>query len=184
VNRRKLLQSTVGVTALGLTTSTVSARDEGELPNENLSVSNISKGEVPAGDWLHHQFGWVEFCKSAEENARRAEEWIDSTELLDVSIGGESIENPNQYYATEAVPMPPRIDRGEDARWVPFSYYTPPKAPGEYTFSYRLKLTDHFLAVDGGPEGDRCSENGLMREGNVREARTSYVVKPSKGRKR
>jgi len=79
VNRRKLLQSTVGVTALGLTTSTVSARDEGELPNENLSVSNISKGEVPAGDWLHHQFGWVEFCKSAEENARRAEEWIDST---------------------------------------------------------------------------------------------------------
>jgi hypothetical protein len=172
------------VTALGLTTTTVAARDEGELPNGNVSTSPVNpffRKEVPTGDWVHHRFGWVESCKDPATNARRAADYLDVTDIT-VHINGERIENPEQYYADSAEPFPPGEDADTtDARWVPFSYYTPPKGVGEYSFARRVEYTDEFFQVDAGPVGDICSENDTIEKGTVFNDQAPYAVVSRKG---
>lgn len=101
--RRRQLARIIGAGSAGLgLTSTVSARGEGELPNDHVDTVRIhpfanDKEDpitVPAGTWLEHSIGWID---TGEQNKSDVQTFLDSVEYA-AWIDGEEIENPEQYW--------------------------------------------------------------------------------------
>lgn len=145
--RRRTFAKTVGagIAGLGLS-STVSARGEGELPNENVDFTRVhpfgSKKNpiaVPTGSWIKHYTGWVD---DGEQHKEEVEAYLDAVELS-AYIDGEEVEKPEQYWGD--IWLQDRSDEGEEPvyKWVVYwEYDTPPKEPGMHTFRTEYHYPD------------------------------------------
>ena len=128
-----------GIAGMGLT-STVSARGEGELPNEHVDTVRVhpfandeeNPITVPAGTWLEHSIGWID---TGEQNKSDIQAFLDAVEYT-AWIDGEEIEKPEQYWG--------EIHWDNDMQgWVVWwKYHTPPKKPGLYTYTSELAFPD------------------------------------------
>lgn len=173
--RRRTFAKSIGagIAGLGLT-STVSARSEGELPNENVEFTNVhpfapaeDPVTVPAGDWIRHIVGWVD---DGEQRRVDVEAYLDAVEMR-VWIDGDEIENPDQYWGD--IVYQDRTAEDEEPAYKYFvwwTYDTPPKDPGSHTF------TVEFAFPDGLDAGESTRPVGFSRtfEGHyeVRPGRT------------
>lgn len=175
MDRRRFIQSVGVIGGVSTISTTASARDEGELPNDEVSVSQVTPYNpqtVPAGDWILHTSGWVEYCRSPEENRERVAEYFDSIYPV-VTIDGERIENPEQYYG-EIEPWPDR----ENAWAKLWQYYTPPKGVGEHSFEVEVHFTSDYLQKDFG----ECGNERQFEEGQIIVNNQGYTVEPAGGR--
>lgn len=145
----------VGAGIVGLSTaSTVSARSEGELPNDRIDTIRVhpfANDEedpitVPTGTWIEHSIGWVD---TGEQNKSDVQAYLDAVEYT-AWIDGEEIENPDQYFGDI------HWDDEREAWIVWWKYHTPPKKPGRYTYTSDLYFPDGFdQSADPIPEGHR-----------------------------
>lgn len=158
MNRRNLLKMSssalVGAVGVSAFSGTVAAGDadprsdpqDGTLPDEDVPVVGVDpkagpnqNNEAPPGVWLDHNVGWTGVTTCGP--------------LLDVfentkdifRIDGERIENPKQYWGEcEVNYVNPELKN------LPWHFYTPPKPPGTYEFSWRVEFLDD---AGGVPEG-------------------------------
>lgn len=144
-----------GIAGLGFT-STVSARDEGELPNDHVEYTRVHPFAldesdpitVPAGNWVQHYIGWVD---DGEQRRSDVQAFLDAVEYS-AWIDGEEIENPDQYWGE----IHQEYDEENDVyKWfVWWKYSTPPKEPGLHTY------TSEFYFPDGLDAGDSQRDPG------------------------
>lgn len=157
--RRRQFARTVGASIVGVgLASTVSAREEGELPNGQVEFTRVhpfapedEPVSVPAGDWIKHTVGWVD---DGEQRREDVEAYLDAVEIT-VWIDGEETENPDQYWGD--IVYQDRTEDDEESEYkyyVWWEYYTPPKEPGSHTFTIEFSFPDGLDAGDSQrPEG-------------------------------
>jgi hypothetical protein len=120
-----VLSGTVTTTAIAATSNggpelvgEGGARKEKPSKNVNSEMAQPFPGDwtIPTGTWIDHDFNIVGSREGIES----------AIPTLRVWIGGEEIDNPQQYLADIE-----ETDSGASVNW---NYVTPPKSPGTYKF--------------------------------------------------
>lgn len=169
--RQVLKQSGVMLAGVLALSGSASGREDGELPNDEVAVTNVSvfRGEenpeeVPAGSWLNHIVGWVDAEGDGIEDAAHesteedVERWLDAVKFS-AWIDGDSIPDADQRWSD-----PFETDEGTWATL--WEYHTPPKSIGVHTFRTAWYYPNGFT---DGPyeiaEGARFELTGYYKVG-------------------
>lgn len=155
MQRRRFLQQT-GTVALGAValTGSANAREEGELPNENVDSVQVSifgsrdnPNQVSTGTWIEHGWGWVDV--EGESTRADVQRYLDRVDI-EVAIDGDRLENPMQYWGD--------IHRNDEGNYrAIWRYATPPKPPGLHEFQVTVMFPEGFedgLEEDGENQAD------------------------------
>lgn len=147
-----------GAVTLG---GTVVAKGSGEKPSGNVSTTDVHPFstesdpiEVPAGDWIRYEFGWIDTEEGSGDSTREdIVRWLDTVDF-DFWIDGEPIPNAEQYYSEPF--------QNDDGTWLTrWEYFTPPETPGDHVARFRWTYTRDF---DDGtfhvPEGHVVTMHG------------------------
>ena len=155
VKRRKVIMGAgAAVAGLGLGSSTVASKKGGKVwkgvkeePPGNAAVENVTYRrdgkvlEVDTGEWIKHQFGWLNRAGTKEE----ALEKFKQTEFT-VKVDGEELDNVRAYFG-DIEEYDGEFD--QDYRW-PFAAYTPPRSPGTYLYEIEANPPEkNLISVDG-----------------------------------
>lgn len=164
MRRRDVLKRSAGVlTAATVFSGTSTAREPGELPDDDVPVSRVNPfGKkwdpitVGSGDWITHTIGWLDI-EGGDRTKEDVATWLDVVEFS-AFIDGEEIQNPEQYWGA--------IEHAEDRNsWVVWwEYSTPPKQPGLHTFTTQTVYPDGF-------------EDAGFAPGKTTELRSYYQVR-------
>lgn len=152
-----------GIAGLGITSS-VSARGDGELPNEKVSTTRVnplmqSPVPVDAGDWVTHYIGWLD-GEGGDIEKEDVERWLDVVEMR-VWIDGTELQDVDDYWGEIY------YDEQYESYVVFWEYSTPPKSPGTYSFTIEFSYPDGFY--DGGE---------VRPPGTVNRFSCNYKVSP------
>lgn len=177
-DRRTVLQqgaSAVSFLAIGSTGTAVaqdadprSDDEEGMLPNTDVQTAVVSpfpdgNSEVEAGTWIQHDFAYA--VPTCEVGNKIAFEWTENT----LHIDGERIDDPNRFWR----PCEPF----GTILLKPWRYYTPPKSPGTYEFSWTVTVVEPFAGL---PEGFEATVSNSITvvpgEDNENVASTAAVT--------
>lgn len=151
MRRRRFLKTSGTAIAIGASTMGLGSADDadprpttgGELPNPNVPHTHTGAlggppfnetSEIPAGDWILHDNGWVFVDNPDKEYAK----WFANNTVQTYTIQGEEFVLDEfddwNYYETDGVPK------------ILFEYTTPPKELGtEYVVRWDVEALDEEL---------------------------------------
>lgn len=151
--RRRKLLTAIGGTAIGigLGSTSVNARDEGEKPSEMVPTDTPSPGpfglqKATTGKWLTFGFGWLaddpdasdeEQCEQINDEIFEKRDW--RVELPERTI---DYDESDQYWAR----CSDYNENGRKARFWQFSRQ--PLPPGEYEMALKVRFNEQVTRCD------------------------------------
>lgn len=167
--RRRQFLTTTGAAAAATTALasgvTAASPDRGEAsgnaPSASVNPFPNSTPTVSTGEWIEHYIGWIDL-EGGDSTRADVEEFLAKTETQ-AWIDGDPVADTESYWGDPV--------QNENGKWeVWWTYATPPKSPGRYSFRYRIEFTEDMS------EGDK-------EAGDVDDFTGEYVVSAGRGGK-
>lgn len=149
MQRRTFLSGcAIGLSACGLAIQSVSAKQNGDAPTDTVSRQVVypwgSDQTVDTGEWIKHRVGWIDVHETSKEDI---EAFLDASTVT-ARIDGDVVDDADRYWSEPYYNEQYDGLTGENEGWfTEWAFVTPPKKPGEHTFSFELSFEERF--VDG-----------------------------------
>jgi hypothetical protein len=147
VRRRQFLTTTAAAaattTALASGVTAAGGSGRGEAPSNAPSATvNPFPNDTPTvstGEWIEHVVGWIDL-EGGDSTRADVEEFLTKTDTQ-AWIDGEPVADTESYWGEPV--------QNENGKWVVWwTYATPPKRPGRYSFRYRIEFTEALSEGD------------------------------------